>query len=308
MKKHIALLAVIAASTACASAGESTPILQRVEQTIKPVLDGLSPHPIVKYEQGENGPTLIIQYQARKFLVYSHYMTGDWSTNAFEEIGPEAKGFVLTINVEKLGEPEQLVTPQTLHEPYWETFLDMTPVAGTTNQVYWALSCGARTDQVLQERIKQAVWNLATNDDVKSKTISERIQLLRSEINQLEARCTPAAGTTRSAVEKKFGPGKPSSSSKVPVQAPINSLDRVYDFCTNGILWVRYDQNWHVEQAHYFDPYQTKGLPFGSTVEPEQECRELEQRLEQMKQIAAEYEKKFGGALHQSRLNTVLSF
>ncbi|HLZ53090.1 MAG TPA: hypothetical protein VKS19_01295 [Verrucomicrobiae bacterium] len=298
MKNPITVLAVIAISTAYASAGESTPVLQRVEQAIKPVLTGLSPHPVVKSEQGENGPTLIVQYEVRKFMVYSPYMTGGWSTNAFEEIGPEAKGFVLTINIEKLGEPEQLVTPQTMREPYWETYLAITPIAGTTNQAYWALSCGARADPALQERIKQAVRSLTANDDPKHETRSERIQLLKDEIGRLEARCVPTAGTARADVEQKFGPGTPGPLSKVPAQAPTNSLYRVYEFCTNGTLWVHYDKTWHVEWAYYEDPYQTKGLPAGVSIRPEEEIRELEQRLQQMKQIAVEYQKSFGGDSH----------
>lgn len=157
------IIAFIAIGAASVPAGETPPALRLAEQAIQPALSGLAPKPIVKREHGEGGPVLVIQYEPRKFQVYSSDMTGQWSTNAREEIGPKANGFVLTLNIEKLGEPEQRTTPQTVREPYWETFLDLTPIAGTTNQVYWALSSGPRTDRALLERLKQAVWNLAAN-------------------------------------------------------------------------------------------------------------------------------------------------
>ena len=46
--------------------------------------------------------------------------------------------------------------------------------------------------------------------------------------------------------------------------------------------------------AHYLDPHATKGRPLPSRVTPEEELRELELRLQQMKQIFAEYGKRFG--------------
>jgi hypothetical protein len=162
------ILAVLAIGAVSAPAEEPTSVVQQVEQAVKPALAGLSPAPTIEHERGEDGAILVIRYEVRKFLVHGTYKSGDWLTNAEEKIGPKATGFVLTINLEKLGALEQLVTPQTLHEPYWQTFVDVTPVAGTTNQIYWALLYGARTDQPLLERLKRALGHLAANETRKA--------------------------------------------------------------------------------------------------------------------------------------------
>jgi hypothetical protein len=62
-----------------------------------------------------------------------------------------------------LGEVNQLETPQTIHEPYWRTFLQVTPVARTTNQIYWALSFGDHADERLLDKLKQALGGLETD-------------------------------------------------------------------------------------------------------------------------------------------------
>ena len=90
-------------------------------------------------------------------------MTGEWSTNMFEEIGPGFKGFVLRVQLQKLGEVNQAMTPQTLQEPYWRTFIEVTPVAGTTNQIFWGLSSGSSADQDLLAKVKQALESLTGN-------------------------------------------------------------------------------------------------------------------------------------------------
>ena len=135
-------------------------------------------------------------------------------------------------------------------------------------------------------------------ESTNSEPVTERIAELKNEIGRLETRCVPTAGTTRVDVEQKFGPGTPGLLSKIPAEAPTNSLYRVYEFCTDGRLWVHYNKTWNVEWAHYEDPYQSKGLPAGVSIEPKQEVHELEQRLQQMTQIAREYKKRFGERLH----------
>lgn len=127
---------------------------------------------------------------------------------------------------------------------------------------------------------------------------TERVDKLKVEIARLEAGCVPTNGTSRADVETKFGPGSPAMNSKVPLPGgiPADSPYRSYDFCTNGTLFVCFDKSWHVVYAHYLDPYQTKGRvgSIGSIIKPEEEARELEQRLQQMKEIVAEYAKRFG--------------
>jgi hypothetical protein len=125
---------------------------------------------------------------------------------------------------------------------------------------------------------------------------AERIQTLKAEIARLETACVPAKGTARSDVEATFGTGRPGENSKVMPNngIPADSPYRVYDFCFNGTLVVRYDQHWRVMHANYFNPYQTKGRPVQSSVTSEEELREVEPRLRQMQQINAEYAARLG--------------
>lgn len=187
----IPLLFIAAAATA--PAAEPSSVLQRAEQRLKPLLAGLGPAPII--EHPENTESLIVLYRPQKFLVHGHNMRGEYSTNVSEHIGPGFKGFVLKIHRQSLGEINQAVAPQTLREPYWQTLLDVTPVAGTTNQIYWALSYAGSTDQELLERVKKALGSLAGNETqrrTEPEGSANGSQPLRSATNR-----TPSSAGSR---------------------------------------------------------------------------------------------------------------
>lgn len=147
--------------TAQAQAQDPKATLRRVQASVKPVLAGLLPAPAMEIPQP--GQSFEVGYRTQKFLVHGRFMTGEWSTNASETVGPSPKGFLLRVDLQRSGEVNQAVTPQTLHEPYWQTFLEVTPVAGTTNQIYWALSYGDHADEKVLAALKQALGRLATN-------------------------------------------------------------------------------------------------------------------------------------------------
>ena len=121
----------------------------------------------------------------------------------------------------------------------------------------------------------------------------KRVQQLQQEIERIEALCVPSKGKSRSEVEKKFGQGQPASNSKVTPKGgiPQDSRYRSYDFCPNGTLFICYDKEWKVLWAHFLDPFSTKGRfkPASS----DERIKELEPRLEQMKQILKEYQRRF---------------
>ena len=137
---------------------------------------------------------------------------------------------------------------------------------------------------------------VATN----SAAIIARNQQLSEEIVRLESLCVPTNGTSRADLEIKFGTGRATYIGMVhpPDGIPADSPNREYDFCTNGTLIVRYDKTWHVEQAFYGDPYMPIPGNFASPLPPEVETRLLEHTVQQMKQIAEEYKKRFGGDSH----------
>ena len=94
-------------------------------------------------------------------------MTGEFSREAHDEIGPTFKGFVLFVDVQPKGEVNQAETPQTLRRPYWETYIQVTPVAGSDKQLYWGLSYGSQTDTNLLAQIRQAIEKIPNIERVQ---------------------------------------------------------------------------------------------------------------------------------------------
>jgi len=151
--------AAVGATLTAAQGQESRLVLRQVEERLRAILVDLTPSPRLEYP--EYSQSLVVYYRPQKFLVHGRSKTGEWSTNVVEEIGPSFKGFVLRVHLEALGEVNQAETPQTIQEPYWRTFLNITPIAGTTNQIYWALSSANRTDEKLLVGVRQALESLA---------------------------------------------------------------------------------------------------------------------------------------------------
>lgn len=176
-----------------AQAHESRAVLRLVEERLRPALAGLTPSPTVEYP--EYSQSLLVCYRPQKFLVHGRSKSGEWSTNVVEQIGPSFTGFVLRVHLQSLGLVNQLVTPQAIQEPYWRTFLDVTPIAGTTNQIYWALSSAGRTDQKLLENVRQTLGSLA-EPGPKSATNGETNERrpLRSVTNQTLMEATSGVG------------------------------------------------------------------------------------------------------------------
>jgi hypothetical protein len=152
------LFVVLCSLGLTAAAQEPATVLRKVEEQLKPILAQLTPPPVV--EQPGQTQSLVVRYRPQKFMVHGHSMTGEWSANALERLGPSYTGFVLSVHLQPLGEVNQAVTPQTIQEPYWKTYLNVTPVAGTTNQIYWALSSGSRMDEKVLASLRTALEKL----------------------------------------------------------------------------------------------------------------------------------------------------
>jgi hypothetical protein len=141
---HILLLAVFFGETTFA--GETNSVLLRVAARLQPALTGLDPSLTYEYSDAATGTnSLIIRYQTD-------------STNDAPAGGPNTKGFVLRINLETLGAGNAVATPSLQPAAQGQTFFNCTPVGGTTNQIFWALSYGDQADKELVERVKQNLW------------------------------------------------------------------------------------------------------------------------------------------------------
>ena len=137
---------------------QTPPALQQVEKRLQSALSSLSLPPTVEHADG--GLTLLVRYRTQTFRVHSRSMTGEWSAEATDQTGPSYRGFILRVSLQRLGEVNQATTPQTLQEPYWRTYLDVTPVAGTSWQIYWSLSYGSRIDEPLLALLKKTLQDL----------------------------------------------------------------------------------------------------------------------------------------------------
>ena len=100
-----------------------------------------------------------------------------------------------------------------------------------------------------------AQTNNTIAEATNSTAIISRNQQLSDEIGRLESLCVPTNGTSRADLEIKYGTGSATFNGMAPPQGgiPADSPYRVYEFCTNGTLFVVYDKTWHVERAEYKD-------------------------------------------------------
>ncbi len=144
-------------------ADETNAILKQVELNLRTALSNVQQAPAFEYpESGELQTT----YLPQKFFVHNIWMTGEIATNAHEEIGPSYKGFILSVYLQSIGDLNQKTTPQTWSEPYWQTDVDVAAVNGTTNQIFWALSYGSRTDKELLQTIRNVLKSMAGREAV----------------------------------------------------------------------------------------------------------------------------------------------
>lgn len=115
-----------------------------------------------------------------------------------------------------------------------------------------------------------------------------------TEADRLERECVPAVGVARAQVEERFGEGAPARIDKTGGAAPADSPQWAYEFCDDGVLLVRYDEEWKVLWAHFVNPYSAKGVPLGRKQPLASRANEARRRLAQMQRIRDEFRARFG--------------
>lgn len=144
---------LIAVSTAIATAEEESPRpeLKVALQSVQRTVEKLAPAAKIEFEGSE---TVKIMHATQNFKIHGVSKSGEISPEPHDEVGPGARGFILTLHIQPKGEVNQAATPQTLRRPYWLTDLDVTPLGKSDHQIYWGLSYGARTDAKLLDEIR----------------------------------------------------------------------------------------------------------------------------------------------------------
>jgi hypothetical protein len=190
------IAAFVGVATLAFAGGDALmPELVQVVTTLQPITAALSPAPEVK----PAGPlSLTVSYRTRTFKVHGDSKTGEYAAEAHDEAGPTAKGFVLFVEVQKRGEVNQAKTPQTLRRPYWETYIQVTPVAGSDTQLYWALSYGSQTDAKLLAQIRQAIEAVSGGSPVIDATEQAPVVVSsREEADSVLGRTVAVVGEAR---------------------------------------------------------------------------------------------------------------
>jgi hypothetical protein len=135
------------------------PDMKLVSKALAPLLKNLDPKPVM--EISNHGHTINIQFRPQTFKIHGKSKSGEIAAEAHDEVGPSFKGFVLNIHLQPKGEINQAVTPQTVQRPYWLMDLEITELAKTDHQIYWALSYGSQTPKDVLKEIREKLSALA---------------------------------------------------------------------------------------------------------------------------------------------------
>jgi len=92
-----------------------------------------------------------------EFLVHGRSKTGEITSTAHKEEGPNFRGFLLRLQV--LPERFQMaaVVPQEITQPYWTTFLDMAPLPDKKSYLLISFSYGGRLAPEFRQAIRAAL-------------------------------------------------------------------------------------------------------------------------------------------------------
>jgi hypothetical protein len=96
-------------------------------------------------------------YGTMMFTLHPRQMTGELLAKTRQVEGPNFKGFVLTVGVEKGPYRGQAWIPQELHGPYYPTFINGPPTEDGTNHYWITFSYGTRLDPKLKQAVLDAL-------------------------------------------------------------------------------------------------------------------------------------------------------
>ena len=84
-------------------------------------------------------------------------MTGEFSPKTYQQEGPNFRGFLLTVTVQKGRYEGQAVVPQELHGPYFPTYISAPMTEDGKNHYWITFSYGGRLDPKLKQAIFAAL-------------------------------------------------------------------------------------------------------------------------------------------------------
>jgi hypothetical protein len=144
-------------------ATSSDPILAALKTELERELDKLDPNPVFVLEDASKSDALKVLFKTRDYVVHPSLPKGGYSVETETRVGPSEHGFLLVARVQELGVVNQLLVPQVVREPYWQTYVNVYPVKNTQKQICFCLSYGGRTQDEILKRIKKAAEQLDVN-------------------------------------------------------------------------------------------------------------------------------------------------
>ena len=95
-------------------------------------------------EIAQDDGKLTAKHGTMVFTVHRHWKTGEIRKETDEVEGPNFRGFVLRISVRDGKYEGQAMVPQTLREPYWQTYIDRPPTEDGKGYYVIDFSYGSR--------------------------------------------------------------------------------------------------------------------------------------------------------------------
>ncbi len=160
VNRILALLAFVAVvsivANGSASDDENSRVTAPSEEMVKKISEAIRTHcPDAKIEVTKN--MCVAKNRTMQFTVHNQSMTGDFSRETHQEEGPNATGFMLQVALRDGKYRGQAGVPQTLHGPYFPTFIDA-PVTADGKQYYWvSFKYGSNLDPKLKQAILDVI-------------------------------------------------------------------------------------------------------------------------------------------------------
>lgn len=166
MKLLTATIVVIALA---ASVARGEPLSNDVVNKLKEVIKKECPDAEFEVE----GDTFTAKRATMMFTLHGRWKTGEITSKTHQQEGPNYKGFLLHVTSRRGREVYQLVTPQTMREPYWSTYINNPPTPDGKDHYWVSFSYGSRLDEKVKAAVHEAISSLSENRLADSDTTEE---------------------------------------------------------------------------------------------------------------------------------------
>ena len=104
------------------------------------------------------------------FTIHRRWKTGEIQEKTAQVEGPNFKGFILSVSVQDGKYGGQAAVPQTLREPYWQTYLDCPPTEDGKGHYAIKFSFGSRLDKDFMKAVFDALPKSRTSAKASNAT------------------------------------------------------------------------------------------------------------------------------------------